>query len=213
MTGLFDEPAVDPDTLANLGPLGALAGTWSGTAGVDEHPVAGGSETEPMVERYDAQPIDGQTNGPQLLYGLRYATRLVRPGEVAMFHEQVGFWLWEPATGTVMLTAGIPRGESLLAIGRCDADATTFEVRAERGSTVAGIVANAWLDRHFTTESFRMTVTTDPAGLSWGYEEHTMLRLSDRPTPVDHVDRQQLVLLAPPTPNPLARRTAPGGSS
>lgn len=33
---IFTEPAnVDPDTLANLGPLRPLAGTWEGHKGVD----------------------------------------------------------------------------------------------------------------------------------------------------------------------------------
>ena len=52
------------------------------------------------MERYELQPADFQTNGPQLLYRLRYHTHLVKPGEAAMFHDQVGYWLWEPATGT-----------------------------------------------------------------------------------------------------------------
>lgn len=208
---IFTEPAGSPDTLANLGPLAAMAGTWAGRDGTDDHPVLGGVGHDAAIERYDAQPVDYQTNGPQLLYGLRYHAHVVRPGEVATFHDQVGYWLWEPATCTVMLTAGIPRGESLLAVGRCDPDATTFEVSARRGSTVDGIVANAFLDAHFVTERFRMRVTTSPADRSWAYEEHTTLRVSDRPGVVDHLDRQRFVLLAPPRPNPLALAASPGG--
>jgi hypothetical protein len=37
---VFTEPDGDPDTLAHLGPLRPLAGTWEGTVGADEHPVA-----------------------------------------------------------------------------------------------------------------------------------------------------------------------------
>lgn len=208
---IFTEPVGHPDTLAHLGPLAAIAGTWAGHPGSDDHPVAGGVGHDTTVERYDAQPVDYQTNGPQLLYGLRYHTRVVRPGEVATFHDQVGYWLWEPATHTVLLTVGIPRGQALLATGRCDPDATTFEVSARRGSTVDGIVANAFLDEHYTTERFRMRVTTVAAERSWAYEEHTTLRVSDRPDLVDHVDRQRLVLLSPPRPNPLALAASPGG--
>ena len=39
---IYTEPDGDPDTLANLGPLGPLAGIWEGTRGADEHPVADG---------------------------------------------------------------------------------------------------------------------------------------------------------------------------
>ena len=210
---IFTEPVGDPDTLANLGPLRGLAGTWAGRTGGDDHPVEGGVAHDAIIERYDAQPIDFQTNGPQLFYGLRYHTRVVRPGEVAMFHDQVGYWLWEPATHTVLMTAGIPRGQALLAIGHCDPGATTFEVSATRGSTVAGIVTNPFLDENYTTQQFRMTVTTVVSERSWGYEEHTTLRISDRPDVVDHVDRQRFTLLAAPRPNPLALATHPGGPS
>ena len=106
---IYTEPDGDPDTLSNLGPLTPLAGIWEGTGGADEHPVAEGTEQNAFVERYELQPIDRQTNGPQLFYGLRYHTHIVKPGEVETFHDQVGYWLWEPATNTIVLTLGIPR--------------------------------------------------------------------------------------------------------
>jgi hypothetical protein len=204
---IYTEPEGDPDTLANLGPLRALAGVWEGVKGDDQHPVVDGTEREGFVERYEAQPIDFQTNGPQLFYGLRYHTRIVRPGTVAMFHEQVGFWLWEPASHTVLLTLAIPRGQVALASGRCDPDATAFEVTATRGPTTYGIVSNPFLDENFTTTDFRMTVTANPDG-SWTYDENTRLVLPDRAAPFDHIDRNTLHRVAPPTPNPLARAAA-----
>jgi hypothetical protein len=69
---IYTEPEGDPNTLANLGPLAALAGIWEGTGGADEHPVVEGTERNAFHERYELQPIDRQTNGPQLFYGLRY---------------------------------------------------------------------------------------------------------------------------------------------
>jgi hypothetical protein len=200
---IFTEPDGDPDTLANLGPLRALAGVWEGTKGADEHPVVEGTEPDGFLEHYEAQPIDRQTNGPQLFYGLRYHTHIVKPGEVETFHDQVGYWLWEPATNTVTMTLAIPRGQVLLASGHADPDATTFEVTATRGSTTYGIASNPFLEQNFTTTDFRMTVTANPDG-SWTYEEHTRLVLPDRAEPFDHLDRNTLQLVAAPTPNPLA---------
>ncbi len=55
----------------------------------------------------ELQPIDAQTSGPQLFYGLRYHTRIVKPDVVETFHDQVGYWLWEPATGIVLQTLAI----------------------------------------------------------------------------------------------------------
>ena len=62
---VFTEPSdVDPDTLANLGPLRRLAGQWSATKGVDLNPKADGPERRVFIERIDFDPIDPQTNGP-----------------------------------------------------------------------------------------------------------------------------------------------------
>src|SRR6266849_2668125 len=142
---IYTEPDGDPDTLANLGPLTPLAGIWEGTSGADEHPVVEGTEQNSFVEHYELQPIDRQTNGPQLFYGLRYHTHIVKPGEVETFHDQVGFWLWEPAASTVVLTLGIPRGQVLLAAGTAEADAREFEVSATTGDDVYGILSNPFL--------------------------------------------------------------------
>ena len=111
------------------------------------------------VERYELQPIDPQTNGPQYFYGLRYHTHIVKPGEVETFHDQVGYWLWNPVEETVTQTIAIPRAQVALASGPVRADATTFTLRAERGSTVYGICSNPFLEHAFTTTSFEVTVT------------------------------------------------------
>jgi hypothetical protein len=115
---IFTEPELDPDTLVNLGPLTGMAGIWEGLKGTHEHPVAEGTESDEYLERYELQPIDPQTNGPQLFCGLRFHVHLVKPGEVETFHDQVGYWLWEPATQTVYQTLAIPRGQVALASGR-----------------------------------------------------------------------------------------------
>ena len=79
---IFTEPELDTDTLANLGPLTALAGIWTSADGMDVNPKADGPEHQAYIERYELQPIDAQTNGPQVLFGLRYHTHIVKPGEV-----------------------------------------------------------------------------------------------------------------------------------
>ncbi len=202
-TDIYTEPDGDPDTLANLGPLTPMAGTWEGTMGADEHPVALGVERDQFVERIELQPIDPQTNGPQLFYGLRYHTHITKPGETETFHDQVGYWLWEPATDTVTLTLGIPRGQVLLAGGQAAPDATEFEVTAAVGSEVYGILSNPFLDQAFRTLSYRMHVTVNGDG-TWSYEEEGQLAIPGRNVPFPHIDRNTLTRVAPPTPNPLA---------
>src|SRR5437764_2673683 len=133
---IFTEPdIVDPDTLANLGPLRRLAGIWEGKKGVDLNPKAEGPERREFVERIELQPIDPQANGPQLFYGLRYHIHILATDEDATFHDQVGYWLWEPATGLVLQSLALPRGQVALAAGHAAADATSLTVRAERGQS------------------------------------------------------------------------------
>jgi len=204
---IYTKPAdISPDTLANLGPLRALAGVWQGTIGADDHPNASGSKDQGILERYEAQPIDPQTNGPQLFYGLRYHTHITKPGKVGTFHDQVGYWLWEPATGTVTLTIAIPRGQVMLAAGQCEAKATTFTVTADLGAADYGICSNPFLAANFTTTAFAMTVTANPDG-TWGYQEDTTMTIAGRSEPFQHTDHNTLSLVSPPTPNPLAQST------
>src|ERR1700761_5550636 len=136
---------IDPNTLDNLGPLRALAGIWEGDKSLDVNPYIHEPRRQPYVERIELQPCDPQSNGPQVLYGLRYHTHIVKPGEVETYHDQVGYWLWDPATKTILHTLTIPRGQAALAIGQAEPDAKSFEVVAERGSTVNGIVSGPFL--------------------------------------------------------------------
>ena len=209
---IYTEPDGDPDTLANLGPLGPMAGIWEGIGGSDRHPVAAGTGLDAYVERYELQPIDRQTNGPQLLYGLRYHTHIVKPGEVETFHDQVGYWLWEPAAGEITFTLGIPRGQVLLANGPAAPDATEFELHATLGSEGYGILSNSFLQDNFRTVSYRIHVTINDDG-TWTYEEEGMLDIPDRDGHFSHHDTNTLTRVRPPTPNPLARAAAgPDGS-
>ena len=149
------------------------------------------------------QPIDPQTNGPQLFYGMRYHTRIVKPGEVDMYHEQVGFWLWEPATGQIVHTLTIPRGQIALAKGYAAADARSFSLTSERGSTENGICSNIFLEENFRTDRFSITVTAHDDD-TWSYDETTVLMIKGVPEPFMHTDRHTLKRVAQPTPNPMA---------
>ncbi|MCC7076943.1 MAG: FABP family protein [Acidimicrobiia bacterium] len=204
---IFTEPDLDPNTLANLGPLTAMAGIWEGTTGVDVHPVAAGSETDTYVERYELQPTDPQTNGPQWFYGLRYHIHITKPGEVETFHDQVGYWLWEPAANTVIQTIAIPRGQVALLSGPAEPDAEKFTLAAHLGSTVYGICSNPFLDLAFKTTDVEVNVELHADG-TWSYDETTTLVMPDRDEPFLHTDRHTLTKVADPTPNPLARANA-----
>jgi hypothetical protein len=201
---IFTEPDdVADDTLANLGPLRRLAGIWEGKAGVDLNPKAEGPERREFTERIELQPIDAQANGPQLFYGLRYHTRILATDEDATFHDQVGYWLWEPATGLVMQTLAIPRGQIAMAAGYAKPDDTKLVLTATRGATDYGICSTTFLEQAFRTDSYRIEVTFNPDG-SWSYVLDTMLVVRGQ-GPFQHRDVNTLVKVAEPTPNPLMR--------
>jgi len=206
---IYTEQEASPDTLANLGPLRRLAGVWESAAGVDINPKADGPQRREYREHIELEPIDAQSNGPQLFYGLRYHTNIHAPDEDATFHDQTGYWLWEPATGLVLQTLSIPRGQVALAAGHATADATELMLSAERGQTEYGICSTAFLEYAFRTDSYRIEVVFNPDG-SWSYVLDTVLMVRGREEPFVHRDRNTLVKVAEPKPNPLALLRARG---
>lgn len=202
MTGqdIFTEPSdIDPDTLANLGPLRRIAGIWRGEIGADVAPKEHGPDPSVFIETNTLEPIDPQTNGPQLFYGLRYHIHINKIGEDITFHDQVGYWLWEPATGTILQTLAIPRGQVLLASGRAKPDDRSFSVSAQRGRTNFGICSNDFLETSFRTDAYRIDITCHDDD-SWSYVNETNLFV--RGATFDHSDRNTLTRVAQPKPNP-----------
>jgi hypothetical protein len=202
---IYTEPSdIDVRTLDHLGPLRGLAGTWEGQRGLDVKPKVDGPRKQAYVERIDLQPIDPQTNGPQLLYGLRYHTHITKPDQAKTYHEQVGYWLWEPATGSVIHTLTIPRGMTAMAHGHATADARTFELVATEAAADWGIRSSPFLRFAFRTVEFRIQVTVNDDG-TWGYEQDTVLQIHGQDELFHHTDRNLLRKVGEPAPNPLAR--------
>ena len=201
---VFTEPEdVSPDTLANLGPLRRLAGVWqSDHEGVDVSPKAEGPERRVYREHIRMQPIDPQANGPQLLYGLRYHIHIDTAEELITFHDQVGYWLWEPATGMIMQTIAIPRGQVVLAGGTAGVDDKRISVEARRGDSRFGICSTTFLEEAFRTDYYRIDITFNDDG-SWTYVTRTDLAVRGKEPAFNHHDTNTLRRIAPPASNPL----------
>jgi hypothetical protein len=210
---IFTEPDdVDPETLANLGPLRRLAGVWEGRRGVDINPKADGPEQRDYYERIEMQPIDPQANGPQLFYGLRYHVHVNTREEAISFHDQVGYWLWEKETGLVIQTLAIPRGQIAIAAGHAAPDAKRLVLEAKRGETEYGICSTTFLELAFRTDSYRITVDFHDDG-SWSYVSDAMLMVRGRDEPFLHRDRNRLTKIAEADLNPWARIVRDGQPS
>ncbi|PZO89716.1 MAG: FABP family protein [Sphingomonas sanxanigenens] len=200
---IFTEPSnVNPDTLANLGPLARLAGRWEAEKGVDINPKADAPERRVFIERIAFDAIDPQANGPQLFYGLRYHTHITTREEDITFHDQVGYWLWEPATGLILQTLAIPRGQVALASGQAKPGDDRLSLSATRGQTDYGICSTAFLEYGFRTDSYSIDISFDGDD-AWSYDIRTMLLVHGRPDPFEHHDANRLRRVAPGRPNPL----------
>ena len=195
---------IDVDTLKQSGAAAAAGGHLEGSKSIDVNPKAEGPLRQPYVEQIELQPIDPQSNGPQLFYGLRYHTHIVKPGEIETYHDQVGYWLWEPATETVVLSLAIPRAQVALAVGRRPPTRQPSKLSAARGKTDYGICSTSFLERAFRTDSFVMKVTIHPR---WNLELFRGHAADGaRTEPFHHTDQNRLSKIGEPdAPNALAR--------
>ena len=185
-----------PEEIINLGPLAALVGTWEGERGTDvapsdaDGPQDRGTATSKYRERLELEPIGRVDNHAQVLWGLRYRTTAWRLGADDSFHEEVGYWLHEPATGMILRTFLVPRGVSVIAGGYADSGAKSFDLEANAGSATFGICSNPFLDKEFRTVRYRLHVQVHDDG-GWSYRESTQMQLADDRI-FDHTDENRL---------------------
>jgi len=181
------------DVATEWGPLQALAGEWaSDTGGLDtafSH-AKGKVLGTPYLEKATLKPFGPVDNGDQHLYGLDYKTAMWRGDEQNPFHTEVGYWLWDAATGEVLRGFVVPRGITVLAGGIATADATEFTMRAAQGELQYAIGENTYLAKRASTLSYEVTIQTD--GDTWSYQEDTILKMSDLDEPLHHTDANTL---------------------
>jgi hypothetical protein len=174
------------------GPLAALAGEWAGEAGVDvafSH-TRGQSHDTPYREVCQLKPFGPVDNGRQSLFGLDYRSAMWRDDEANPFHTEVGYWLWDSATGEVVKGFVVPRGIVTLAGGIAAADATTWTMHAEIGHATYAIGENSYLSAHASSRSYDVTISVTDEG--WSYNQVTSLRMDEFSEPFAHTDKHVL---------------------
>jgi len=181
------------------GPLGSLGGEWEGEGGLDSaYSNSRGQVVEtPYREKLSFKPFGPVENGRQVLYGLDYKTAMWRGSEDNPFHTEVGYWLWDAASGEVVRGFVVPRGITVLAGGRTTADAAEFTLEAEAGHALYAIGENAYLSERAKSMHYRVTVTVHDED-SWSYDERTMLKMAVMDEPFAHADRNTLRRTAKP---------------
>jgi hypothetical protein len=174
------------------GPLSGLVGEWQGEGGLDtafshsQGKVLG----TPYLEKLTFKPFGPVDNGSQSLYGLDYKSAMWRNDEENPFHTEIGYWLWDGATGEIMRGFVVPRGITVLAGGTADADATSFTLSAKLGDLQYGIGENKYLAKNASTLSYDVTITVGDGTFS--YDETTMLQMKEFDEPFDHTDHNTL---------------------
>ena len=175
----------------NYGPLAALVGIWKGDKGVDRAPEPDGEERNPYYETITFEAAGDVTNAEQqTLSVVRYHQVVSRKSNDKVFHDQVGYWLWDPADDTLVETFTIPRGVAVVAGGKLAqpedlASELVFEVAADASSPEFGIVQAPFMFNQAKTTAFTHAITV--LGDEMRYSESTVLDIYDKKS-YDHTD-------------------------
>lgn len=190
---VYDKPeSPDEDVISNLGPLAPLAGVWEGDKGLDISPSRNGPAETHFRERVTFEPMGPVVNGPQLLYGLRYSTVAWPFGEDDPFHEELGYWMWDPKGRQVMRSFMVPRVVNMIAGGEADPHARSFSLAADMGSESYGILSNPFLLDAFRTTRYTLEVTIHNEN-NFSYSEDTELRIHGHDEIFHHTDENTLL--------------------
>ncbi len=171
----------------DYGPLFPLIGSWRGEKGLNISSEPEGDEKHAYYDEISFKPSGPAENAEeQQLVSLRYRQVVRKRSNGRIFHDQVGHWIYEPATGLVMHSLTIPRAVCLLAGGSVTQEGgeITFDVEAVAGSDSFGVIQSPFMLEKAKTTRFTMKMSVSGDQLS--YEEITYLDIYGRST--EHVD-------------------------
>lgn len=163
----------------DYGPLTQLLGKWIGQKGTDKAPDNQAQIDESPFTDELTFTVAGYTENAeeQQLVAIKYH-HVVRKNENGLiFHDQIGHWIYEPGTNTIMHSLSIPRGVALLAGGTYTQEAQegVFEVEATIGSETFGILQSPFMLEKAKTTAFKMSLRVNENTLS--YYELTSLEI------------------------------------
>ncbi len=189
--------------LPDYGPLAALIGVWRGSKGVDVAPEPDGVENNPYYESIIFSALaDNITNAEsQILSAVHYRQIVQRKSNDQVFHDESGYWMWEPETKIIMHSLTIPRAVCVLAGGKYSDKKTAdgsvvLEVDAHIDDPNWQIIQSPFMQKNARTTAFRHTITVGNGRLS--YSQTTQLNIYG--TIFDHTDQNQLTLESPESP-------------
>lgn len=176
------------------GPLAAIIGVWEGNSGTDiaPEPVVG-TEQIPYTETLTCEAIGDVTNAKkQHLWVVRYHQVVRRKADNEVFHDQVGYWIWDEDQQQVIQSLTIPRAVCVLAGGTASTTsdgATHIDVTAKAGDPHWGIVQSPFMDSNAKTTAYHHQLTVK--GDSLTYSQSTLLDIYGKS--FDHTDGNTLL--------------------
>lgn len=181
--------------MSELGPLEPFEGNWEGNVGVD---VSYHNKDDETAEtgyfekaRFTRIPI--VENGQQSMHGLNYEMTAWRHGEEAMdpFHDEVGYLLWEEATGQVIRCFAVPRGIAINAGGDATPTSKSLTFVATPGAPDYGLTQNKYLLRRAEITAFTSTFTLNDDG-TFSYTSDLTMTLAAIGGEMHHTDANTL---------------------
>ena len=181
--------------IEEYGPLSFFIGNWnSGKDWTGENQAPSPSRaTENTKFRQETkfEAMDIIKNHEQTLYPLRYYTIAWEEGSKNPFHEEVGYWIWDPADKQVLKSFIVPRGVSVNAGGTVQLKDQTFKLTASLGSETYGICSNKFLNIEFKTVGYELEISKID-GDSFSYSENTMIKIKGQEKIFDHTEKNTM---------------------
>ncbi len=181
----------------DYGPLIELIGIWKGDKGLDIAPEPDGTEKNPYYETITFTAVGTATNaGSQVLSAVHYRQIVQRKADNEVFHDETGYWMWDPKAEIIMHSLVIPRAVGVLAGGKYTGARNSegrmmIEVKASLDDKNWNIIQSPFMQENARTISFCHNVIVGDGKLS--YLETTMVEIYGKV--VEHTDQNELKLV------------------
>ncbi len=180
----------------DYGPLKELIGVWKGDKGLDVAPDPDGDEENPYYETITYTAIGDLTNAEsQVLSALHYRQIVHRKSNKEVFHDETGYWMWDPKTELIMHSLVIPRAVCVLAGGHYTGTKDTegnviIEVSAGLDDKSWKIIQSPFMLEKARTTEFRHKITVGNGKQT--YSETTIVDIYGKV--FEHTDQNELIL-------------------
>lgn len=182
------------ENVIDYGPLKGLIGVWVGEKGIDVAPVSDGSaEDIPYYETIIFEEGGDLKNaGSQHLTVVSYHQVVTRKATNEVFHDEVGYWIWDTDRKTVMRSFTIPRAVAVVAGGIYDGDVNAekivLKIEAGNEGSKWEIAQSPFMQDHAKTVSFECKFTLE--GDKLHFYQNTVLDIYGKI--FDHSDENEL---------------------